>query len=56
MDDTHCAQCNEPTIIEYTTCLCNIKIHYECFYPYKSLPKPWVSSNPVKKNVTSLIE
>ena len=53
---THCTQCNEPTIIEYTTCLCNIKIHYECIYPYKSLPKPWVSSNPVKKNVTSLIE
>ena len=56
MADTHCTQCNEPTIIEYTTCLCNIKMHYECLYPYKSLPKPWVSSNPVKKNVTSLIE
>ena len=36
MADTHCAQCNKPTIIEYTTCLCNIKIHYECLHPNKS--------------------
>ena len=55
MTDIHYAQCNTPTIIEYTTYSCNIKIHYECLHPYKSLPKPWVSSNPVKKNVTYLI-
>ena len=52
-----CNHCNAKFTSDcnYVTCLCNCKIHYQCLHPFNSLPHQWISSNPVKKHVISIL-
>ena len=52
-----CNSCNAKFTSDcnYVTCLCNCKIHYQCLHPFNSLPHQWISSNPVKKHVISIL-
>ena len=52
-----CNHCNDKFISDcnYVTCLCNCKIHYQCLHYFNSLPHQWISSNPVKKHVISIL-
>ena len=57
MDNKLCVHCNKVNEHDkYVTCICNIIVHYECLHPYGSTPNAWVSSNPVIKHVTSILE
>ena len=50
----HCNKVNEHD--KYVTCICNTSVHYECLHSYDSIPNAWISSNPVIKHVTSILE
>ena len=57
MDNKLCVHCNKVNEHDkYVTCICNIIVHYECLHPYGSTPNAWVSSNPVIKHITSILE
>ena len=57
MDKKVCVHCNKVNEHDkYVTCICNTSVHYECLHPYGSTPNAWISSNPVIKHVTSILE
>ena len=57
MDKKVCVHCNKVNEHDkYVTCICNTSVHYECLHPYGSTPNAWISSNPVIKHVTPILE